>query len=109
MNVGSVFERAMDFSFRDLIGRIIQIYQDDLIMFYKERGDHLQHLRKVFESCRKYGISLPEEVVFGVDEGKLLGHVISKEVIKVDPSNAKVIQQVPLPRNKKQCNLSLVR
>lgn len=60
--------------------KIIEIYEDDFIVFSKERGDHVQHLRKVFERCRKYGISLnPKKFVLGVDEGRLLRHVISKE------------------------------
>ncbi len=32
-NAGSTFQRAMDFSFRDLIWKIIEIYQDDLTFF----------------------------------------------------------------------------
>jgi hypothetical protein len=58
MNVGATFQRAMDFSFRDLIQKIIEIYQDDLTVVSKDRKDHLSHLGIVFELCRKYGISL---------------------------------------------------
>jgi ribonuclease HI len=78
MNVGATFQRAMRFAFRDLIQKIIEIYQDDLTVVSKDRKDHLSHLRIVFERCRKYGISLnPKKSVFGIDEGKLLGHVAS--------------------------------
>jgi hypothetical protein len=38
MNVGSTFQREMDFSFRDLIEKIIEIYQDDLIYILKPRS-----------------------------------------------------------------------
>ena len=76
----------MDFSFKELIGKIIEIYQDDLTAFLKERSDHISHLRQVFIRFRKYGISLnPSKSIFGVDEGKLLGHIISKDGVKVDP------------------------
>jgi hypothetical protein len=102
LNVGSTFQRAMDFAFRDLIGKIIEIYQDDLTIFSKERGEHIHHLRQVFERCRKYGISLnPKKSIFGVDEGKLLGHIISKDGVKIDPSQVESIQNIPLPRCKK--------
>lgn len=30
LNVGSTFQRAVDFTFRDLIGKIMKVYQDDL-------------------------------------------------------------------------------
>jgi hypothetical protein len=71
MNVGSTFQRAMDFSFRDLIGKIIEIYHNDLTVVSKERNTLVLHLRKIFEQCRKYGISLnPKKSIFGIDKGK---------------------------------------
>jgi hypothetical protein len=76
----------MDFAFRDLVQKIIEIYQDDLTVISKDRKDHLSHLRIVFERCRKYGISLNlKKSIFGIDEGKLLGHVASKGGISIDP------------------------
>ena len=45
LNVGATFQRAMDFSFQELIGKIIKIYQDDLTIFLKERSNHISHLR----------------------------------------------------------------
>jgi hypothetical protein len=76
----------MDFAFRDIVQKIIEIYQDDLTVISKDRKDHLSHLRIVFERCRKYGISLNlKKSIFGIDEGKLLGHVASKGGISIDP------------------------
>jgi hypothetical protein len=86
MNAGVTFQRAMDYAFRDLIQKIIEIYQDDLAVVSKERKDHLSHLRIVFEQCSEYGISLnPKKFVFGNDEGKLLGHVASPGGVSIDP------------------------
>jgi len=58
MNASANFQREMDFAFRDLIHKIIEIYQDDLTVVSKERRDHISHLIIVFEICRKYGRSL---------------------------------------------------
>ena len=102
LNVGATFQRVMDYAFNELIGKIIEIYQDDLTIFSKERSDHIGHLRKVFERCRKFGISLnPAKLVLGIDEGKLLGHIISKDGVKIDPERVEAIKKVPLPQNKK--------
>ena len=80
----------MDFAFKELTGKIIEIYQDDLTVFSKERSDHISH--------KSYGISLnPAKSIFGVDEGKLLGHIISKYGVKVDPKRVEAIKKVPLP------------
>jgi hypothetical protein len=78
-NAGATFQRAMDYDFRDLIGKPIEIYQDDLTTISKKRDQHIQHLRMIFQRCREYVISLnPKKSIFGVDKGKLLGHIISK-------------------------------
>jgi hypothetical protein len=43
-------------------------------------------LRRVFNRCRRYGISLnPKKYVFAVDEGKLLGFIVSKHGMKIEP------------------------
>ena len=49
-----------------------------------------------------YGISLnPAKSVPGVDEGKLLGHIISKDGVKIDSERVEAIKRVLLPTNKK--------
>ena len=34
-NAGATFQRAMDYAFRGLIGKIVEIYQDDLTVFLR--------------------------------------------------------------------------
>ena len=58
---------------------------------------------KVFDKCRKFGILLnPNKSLFVVKEGKLLGHIISKEGVVIDPKWVSVIESLTLPRNKKE-------
>jgi hypothetical protein len=98
MNVGSTFQREMEFSFRYLIGNIIETYHDELTVVSKERNAHIEHDRNVFEWCRKYGISLnPKKSIFGIDKGKLLVHVVSKNGISVDPARIESIRKFPPP------------
>jgi hypothetical protein len=92
----------MDYAFRTLIGKLIEIYQDDLTVFSKDGKAHINHLRQVLDRCREFGISLnPANSVFGVTECKLLGHIISKEGVKLDPERVEAISKVPLPASKK--------
>ena len=61
------------------------VYVEDLTPFSKSDQEHLKHLRQVFLTCRKYDISLnPKKSLFGLEEGKLLGHIISKDGIRID-------------------------
>jgi hypothetical protein len=101
-NAGATFQRAMDYAFRGLIGKIIEIYQDDLTVFSKDGKSHIDHLRQVLDRCREFGISLNlAKSVFGVTKGKLLGHIISKDGVKLDPERVEAIGKVPLPVSKK--------
>jgi len=79
------------------------VYLDDLTPFSKSDQEHLKHLRQIFLTCRKYGISLnPKKSLFGLEEGKLLGHIISKDGIRIDPERIQAILQIPYPRNIKE-------
>ena len=86
MNAGATFQRAMDLDFVGLKDKYVLIYLYDLTVYSHNHHDHLQHLRKVFLKCRKYGISLnPKKSQFALNEGKLLGHIVSAEGVKIDP------------------------
>jgi hypothetical protein len=101
INTGETFHRAMDVAFRGLINNCVVVYLDG-VNVYSKNGDHIQHLTQFFERCRKYDISLnPKKTIFNVEEGKLLGHIISQAGIRIDPERIKAIAQLPLPHNKK--------
>ena len=102
-NAGATFQRAMDIAFAKEIHDFLVIYLDDLTPFSKSDQEHLKHLRQIFITCRKYGISLnPKKSLFGLEEGKLLGHIISKDGIRIDPDRIQAILQMPHPRNVKE-------
>jgi hypothetical protein len=86
MNVGETFQMDMDIAFDDEKDKFIVIYLDDITVYSVSDEEHLKHLRMDFQICRKFGISLdPKKSNFDTGEGKLLGHIISKEGINIDP------------------------
>ena len=102
-NAGATFQRATDIAFSKEIHDFLVVYLDDLTPFSKSDQEHLKHLRQIFMTCRKYGISLnPKKSLFGLEEGKLLGHIISKDRIRIDPERIQAILQIPYPRNIKE-------
>ena len=95
MNAGDTFQRAMDLDFVGLKDKFVLIYLDGLTVYSHSHHDHLQHLRKVFLKCRRYGISLnPKKSQFALNEGKLLGHIVSSEGVKINPMRVEAIQIV---------------
>eukprot|EP00253_Pinus_taeda_P013463 PITA_13463 len=102
-NAGATFQRAMDMAFANEKDVFLVVYLDDLTVFSNSDEEHLYHLKIVFQKCRKYGISLnPKKSLFAMDEAKLLGHIIFKDGIRVDPTRIEAIQQIEQPRNKKE-------
>eukprot|EP00253_Pinus_taeda_P025344 PITA_25344 len=107
-NAGATFQRAMDIAFAKEIHDFLFVYLDDLTPFSKSNQEHLKHLRQIFITCRKYGISLnPKKSLFSLEEGKLLGHTISKYGIRIDPERIQAILQIPYPRNIKELQVFL--
>ena len=52
--------------------------------------------------CRRFGISLnPKKSQFSLREGKLLGHIVSVEGVKIDPVRVEAIHKLSIPRSKK--------
>jgi ribonuclease HI len=103
MNAGATFQRAMDIAFIGEKDQFVVIYLDDITVFSKTDKEHCCHLRKVFMKCRRYGLSLnPKKSLFAMKEGKLLGHIVSAEGVRIDPSRVEAIQTLSLPRSKKE-------
>ena len=60
--------------------------QDDTIIWRENQEQHDQNVRKVLNRIRANGIKVnKKKYVFSVPELIFLGHVISKDGIKVDP------------------------
>ena len=89
--------------FHDMIHNEIQVYVDDVIIQSRESSNNLTHLRKLFNRLRRYNLKLnPAKCAFGVPAGKLLGFIISRKGIELDPSKIKSIQELPPPKMRKE-------
>ena len=61
------------------------------------------NLKKLFERLRKFQLKLnPTKCTFGATFEKLLGFVVSKKEIEIDPDKVRAIQDLPPPRTQKK-------
>jgi hypothetical protein len=96
-NAGATFQRAMSYAFLD-IKHIVQPYLDDLLTHSLRRVDHPNHLREIFVHCRFYRIRLnPHKCIFCVESDHLLGFIVSRQGIRVDPIKVEAILNLPPP------------
>ena len=110
INAGASFQRAMDIAFFWEQDKFVVVYLDDITMFSKDDTEHIEHLHRNFEKCRKYGLSLnPQKSLFALEEGNILGHIVTKYGVKIDPKRVEFINVISLPRNKKEVQVFLGR
>lgn len=85
--------------FYDLMHTLMEDYVDDLLEKYLTHKDHLKVLDKFFKRLEEYKVCLnPKKCVFGMTSGKLLGYIVSRRGIKVDPTKVKEILDMPPPK-----------
>ena len=97
----TTFQEIIAGVFGEYIPTIMQVFLDDFAV-YGTRKDHLHHLRLCLERCRTTRLSLnTAKCAFGVTSCTLLGHIVSKEGIAVDPGKIEEIIKSPMPKNAK--------
>ena len=75
----------MSYAFHD-IKHIVEPYLDNLPAHSQQQEDHPGHLRDICLRCRHYNLWLnPHKCVFYVETGCMLGFVVSKDGIRIDP------------------------
>ena len=101
-NVGSTFQREMGHAFKDMIGRYMVDYWDDLIVHSMFRNLHLKQLREVFIRFRMLRMSLnPKKCLCVVSKGRLLGHIVNRKGIYIDPKRIQDINELIPPIDRK--------
>lgn len=67
--------------------------------YSKKAENHCNDLEKIFIKALEYGISLnPKKCHFRVTEGKLLGHIVSKNGVRIDPERIVSIDKIQIPK-----------
>ena len=71
-------------------------YLDDIIIFSRTEEEHLEHLEKIFQKLREYGLKMKREKCdFFKKHLQYLGHVILEEGFKPLPEKIKSIKNMP--------------
>ena len=88
---------------RKYLGSSVLVYLDDIIIYSRTFKEHKQHVEQVFQALREVNLMMkPKKCEFVKQELRFLGHIISKDKIKVDPEKIAKIVSLPSPTNLKQ-------
>ena len=96
-----IYQSKMTDLFKDIPN--VQIIMDDILIHSKTKDEHDKIVRLVLDRCRKVNLKLnPDKVKYQTDSVKYIGHIISKEGLKIDPDKVTAITNLPKPTNKKE-------
>ena len=101
-NAPATFQCYMLSIFSDLVERIMEVYMDDVTVYGGSFEEGLINLETIMHRCIEKNLVLNwEKCHFMVNQGIVLGHIISKEVIEVDKAKIEMISKLPYPTNVK--------
>lgn len=97
----SSFSRMMALAFSKLSPEHCFSYMDDLIVIGFSEKDHINKLKKVFETCREYNLKLnPEKCQFFKSSVGFLGHICTENGLKPDPKKILAVEKYPRPNDR---------
>ena len=91
-NNPAAFMDLMNRVFRPYVDQFVVVFIDDILMYSKYRENHDTHFRVVLETLRKERLyEKLSKCEFWLNEVSFLGHIVSKEGIRVDPKKIEVV------------------
>ncbi|XP_071939803.1 uncharacterized protein [Coffea arabica] len=97
-NAPATFQRCMVSIFSDYVENIIEVFMDDFTVYGNSFDECLINLTKILKRCIETNLVLNyEKCHFMVDQGIILGHVVSAKGIEVDKAKVEIIKCLPYP------------
>ena len=101
-NAPSTFCNLMKNVLFDYLDDFVVIYLDDIVIYSRTLEEHVNHLSLVLYQLRKYTLYVKiEKCEFAKQEIKFLGHLVSKNQVRMDPNKVQSIVDCQAPRHVK--------
>jgi len=92
------FQRCMMSIFSDYVERIIEVFMDDFTVYGDSLDKCLENLSLILKRCIETNLVLNyEKCYFMVEQGIVLGHVVSSRGLEVDQAKIDVISSLLYP------------
>ncbi|KAG8496459.1 hypothetical protein CXB51_007559 [Gossypium anomalum] len=99
-NAPAVFMDLMNRIFRPYLDKFVVVFIDDILIYSKDDTEHAEHLRIVLQTLRdKQLYAKFSKSEFWLQEVGFLGHIVSGDGIRVDPSKISAIVDWKPPKN----------
>ncbi|GJR97036.1 reverse transcriptase domain-containing protein [Tanacetum coccineum] len=102
-NAGATYQRLVDTAFQSQIRRNLEAYVDDMVIKSNDEKVLIADIAETFDNLLRINMKLnPKNYSFWVEEGKILGYMVTSEGIRANPTKTKAIADMQSPRTLKE-------
>jgi hypothetical protein len=102
-NADATYQHAMNYIFHNLIGKLVEIYIDDIVLKSTSVEGHLGDLRQVLERTRRFRLRMnPKKCAFGVSAGQFLGFLVHEKGIEIGLKSQEAVKTMVPPTTKRE-------
>ena len=99
-DAGAIYQRLVNKMFKELIGKIMEIYIDDMLVKSFKASNYVAYLEEAFNILRKHQMMLNHsKCIFAVSLRKFLGFLVTKREIEANPDQTQGLMSMSSPRN----------
>ena len=100
-NAPAMYQALMNFLFSAYLGRFMDVYLDNIVIYSETLEEHVKHVKLVLEILRREKLYLSRSKLrFIAPELKLLGRVIDNEGIRMDAEKVDSVLNWKVPTNR---------
>jgi len=94
----ATFQETMNQLFQPYLRKFVLVFFYNILIYSKTWKENMNHLEQVLSLLEKNQFyAKMSKCTFGKEEVEYLGHIISKEGVKLDPSKIKAIMEWKKP------------
>jgi hypothetical protein len=99
-NAPAFFMNLMNKVFMEELDKFVVVFIDDILIYSKNREDHMRHLRTILRKVRAHQLYAKlSKCEFWLEKIAFLGHILTAEGIEVDPSKVEAVSKWRQPSN----------
>ena len=102
-NASVTFQKLINDTLMEYLDIFCVAYLDDILIFSKTYEEHVEHVKKVLTALRSRYLAVKlEKCEFHKQEVQFLGHIISTEGIRMDPTKITLVTEWLEPKTVKE-------
>ena len=99
-NAPAAFMDMMNRVFKPFLDQFVIVFIDDILIYSRNEEEPAYHLRTILQTLREHQLYAKfSKCEFWLDQVTFLGHVVSKDGIKVDPKKIEAVMDWQRPRS----------